>query len=99
LKEKVTARSRKPRIRPLLWPRGALYPQKLALISPTSGGRSVGIVRSLTRATEFDFSLSLAKQETRLRPRHLLVCRVACISALKIEAIISSESLMNYRTM
>jgi hypothetical protein len=23
-----------------------LYPQKLALISPTSGGRSVGIVRS-----------------------------------------------------
>jgi hypothetical protein len=30
-----------------------LYPQKLALISPTSGGRSVGIVRSRTQATEF----------------------------------------------
>ena len=30
-----------------------LYPQKLALTSPTSGGRSVGIVRSLTKATEF----------------------------------------------
>jgi hypothetical protein len=29
-----------------------LYPQKLALISPTSGGRSVGIVRSRTKATE-----------------------------------------------
>ena len=30
-----------------------LYPQKLALTSPTGGGRSVGIVRSLTKATEF----------------------------------------------
>ena len=34
-----------------------LYPQKLALISPTGGGRSVGIVRVRTRATEFSFSL------------------------------------------
>jgi hypothetical protein len=30
-----------------------LYPQKLALTSPTSGGRSVGIVRSRTQATEY----------------------------------------------
>jgi hypothetical protein len=30
------------------WPRGSLYPQTLALTSPTSGGRSVGIVRSWT---------------------------------------------------
>jgi hypothetical protein len=30
-----------------------LYLQKLALTSPTSGGRSVGIVRSQTQATEF----------------------------------------------
>jgi hypothetical protein len=37
----------------LRWPRNTLYPQKLALISPTSGGRSVGIVRLLTKATEF----------------------------------------------
>jgi hypothetical protein len=29
-----------------------LYPQKLALTSPTSGGRSVGIVRSRTQTTE-----------------------------------------------
>jgi hypothetical protein len=28
------------------------YPQKLAPTSPTSGGRSVGIVRSRTQATE-----------------------------------------------
>jgi hypothetical protein len=31
---------------PLRWPRDILYPQKLALTSPTSGGGSVGIVRS-----------------------------------------------------
>jgi len=30
-----------------------LYPQKLALPSPTGGGRSVGIVRWRTKATEF----------------------------------------------
>jgi hypothetical protein len=30
-----------------------LYLQKLALTLPTSGGRSVGIVRSRTQATEF----------------------------------------------
>jgi hypothetical protein len=37
---------------PSHWPRGTLYPQKLALTSPTSGSRSVGIVRSRTQATE-----------------------------------------------
>ena len=30
-------------------------PQKLALTLPTGGGRSVGIVRSRTKATEFFF--------------------------------------------
>jgi hypothetical protein len=30
---------------PSRWPRDTLYPQKLALTLPTSGGRSVGIVR------------------------------------------------------
>ena len=30
-----------------------LYPQKLALTSPTGGGRSVDIVRVRTKATEF----------------------------------------------
>jgi len=36
-----------------------LYPQKLALTSPTGGGRSVGIVRSRTKATEFSFLLHI----------------------------------------
>jgi hypothetical protein len=34
-------------------PRGTLYPQKLALTSLTSGGRSVSIVRSRTQVMEF----------------------------------------------
>jgi hypothetical protein len=37
------------------WPRGTLYPQKLALTSPTSGSHSIGIVRSRTQVTEFLF--------------------------------------------
>jgi hypothetical protein len=41
-----------------LWrlPRGILYPQELALTSPTNCTRSIGIVRSRTQATEFSFS-------------------------------------------
>jgi len=34
-----------------------LYPQKLALTSPTGGGRSVGIVRSRAKAAEFSLVL------------------------------------------
>jgi hypothetical protein len=37
------------------WPRGTLYPQKLALTSPTSGVRSVGIVHSRNQATAAGF--------------------------------------------
>jgi hypothetical protein len=37
------------------WPRGTLYPQKLALTSPTSDGRSVSIVCSWIQAMEFSF--------------------------------------------
>jgi hypothetical protein len=37
----------------LRWPRNTLYQQRLALTSPTSGGRSVGVVRLRTTATEF----------------------------------------------
>jgi hypothetical protein len=38
---------------PSRWPRGTLCLQKLAPTSPTSGGRSVSIVRSRSQATEF----------------------------------------------
>jgi hypothetical protein len=39
----------------LRWPRDNLNPQKLVVTSPTSSGRSVGIVRSRTKVTEFVF--------------------------------------------
>jgi hypothetical protein len=43
------------------WPDSAieLYPQKLALTSPTSGGRSVGVVGSRIQAMEFVLSCLL----------------------------------------
>ena len=47
-----------------------LYPQNLALTSPTGGGRSVGIVRSRTKATEFNLVLLL----------HLVGCLYYCVS-------------------
>jgi hypothetical protein len=68
---------------PLRWPRDTLYPQKLTPTSPTCGGRSVGIVRLRTKATEFvlfvcysifvdikknDTSLFLSWIECRPRP-------------------------------
>jgi hypothetical protein len=40
-------------------PRGTLYPQQLTLTSSTSGGRSVGIVRSRTQAMGFSLVFSL----------------------------------------
>ena len=42
-----------------------LYPQKLALTSPTgAGGRSVGIVRVRTKATEFSLVLVASLRNT-----------------------------------
>jgi hypothetical protein len=40
---------------PSRWTSGTIYPQKLTLTSPKSGGRSVGIVRSQTQDTDFSF--------------------------------------------
>jgi hypothetical protein len=47
---------------PLRWPRETLYLQKLALTSLTSGDRSKGIVRSLTKDTELILLLWSWKQ-------------------------------------
>jgi hypothetical protein len=56
----------------LRWPRNTLCPQKLALTSPTSGGRSVGIVRLRTKVTEFVVCLFVCLfifQPWKWRPR------------------------------
>jgi hypothetical protein len=59
LKEKVSAPVWKPEITAVgdlqRWLRNPL-PEKLALTSPTSGSRTVGIVRSRTQAIELSFS-------------------------------------------
>ena len=46
-----------------------LYPQKLALTSPTGGGRSVGIVRLRTKATEFSLVLVYWRLPVKNRSR------------------------------
>jgi hypothetical protein len=51
LKSRECSRRDPPR-----WQRDTLYPQKLALSSPTSCGYSVGIVRSLNQATELNIT-------------------------------------------
>ena len=66
-----------------------LYPQKLALTSPTGGGRSVGMVRSRTKATEFSLVLCVGKSLSPTSrpwfpaPNNLspVFCRVACFVA------------------
>jgi len=52
-----------------------LYPQKLALTSPTSGGRSVSIVRVRTKATDFFSSHSALQggQAVCIKP-----CYITC---------------------
>jgi hypothetical protein len=62
-KEKEAAPVKKPEINghgnSMRWPRNTLYPKRLALTTPTSGSRLVGIVRLQTTATEFSiFSYS-----------------------------------------
>jgi hypothetical protein len=64
---------------PLSRPRGTLYPQILALTSPTNGGRSVSIVCSRTQATEF-WSQSLL--------RYVIV---SCMAFIHCNGIISQN--------
>jgi hypothetical protein len=71
-KKRQWLRSRKPRIRQKKSVT-LLYPQKLALASPTFGCRSVDIVHSRTQATEFFFSLRVQLQVTF---RLYLICLV-----------------------
>jgi hypothetical protein len=52
---------------PLRWPSDTLYPQELALTSPTNGGRSVGIARLRTKATEFCLVLSTQQYFEQMR--------------------------------
>jgi hypothetical protein len=59
---------------PLRWPRDTLYPQKWALTSSTSRGRSVGIVRLRTKATEFVCFVLMQQNTFRALFVHILGC-------------------------
>jgi hypothetical protein len=79
---------------PSRWPRGTLYQQKLALTVPTSAGRSVSLVRSRTKPTEFvcfsrphqamGFTQPLTEISTRSRKMFLGVERCGCIGLTKL---------------
>ena len=56
-----------------------LYPHKLALTSPTGGGRSVGIVRVRTKATEFSFYV------------HMFTCLSCCSCGLGSSVSIATD--------
>jgi hypothetical protein len=53
-----------------LFERSTFYPQKLALTSPTSDGRSVCIVHSRTQATEFYVSLQAVFREDNTEQKY-----------------------------
>jgi hypothetical protein len=55
------------------WAHNTLYPQKLALTSPTSDGRSVGIVRSRAKATEFILLRTIFLKYERVEIKSLYV--------------------------
>ena len=70
-----------------------LYPQRLALTSPTGGGRSVGIVRVRTKATELLFGnfnvsidLVLLRAFTKLRKATISFVMSVC-PAVPIEQL------------
>ena len=76
-----------------------LYPQKVALTSPTGGGRSVGIVRMRTKATEFRLVLVTNCDKvwtpfftfSRI-PFHILLCKVSNTHIKSISILCKDEN-------
>jgi hypothetical protein len=62
-----------------------LYPQQLAITSPTGGGRSVGIVRSRTKAMGFSFSLMLSNPHFLLVSQALGTTSIVGTNQIKTE--------------
>jgi len=61
-----------------------LCPQKLALTSPTGGGRSVGIVRVRTKTTVFSFYITY-----KIIERYYLIIKIR----IRVK---KEQNLMNY---
>jgi hypothetical protein len=83
-------------------PCGTIYPQKLALASLTNGGRSVGIVRSRTQATEFSLVLTtiglLTTWISTLLTPFLLKCLDLCYFVTQWLTSGSFENQYNWRS-
>ena len=62
-----------------------LYPQKLALLLPTGGGRSVDLIRVRTKATQFSLVTKL-KSEPAIT--------VACSSEFCVSTVIGCVGLI-----
>ena len=72
-----------------------LYPQKLALTSPTGGGRSVGIVRSRTKATGVFLIVVLYFLAVSFR-RYAIVCKSSSDVAIKMWSSAYSIAFTNF---
>jgi hypothetical protein len=69
----------------LRWSRGTLYPLKLALTSPTSGGRPVGIVRARGLKPRSFFCVKYGNDTARLQ---LWDCLPGMVTSLKETALL-----------
>jgi hypothetical protein len=67
-----------------------LYPQKLVLTSPTGGGRSVGIVRSRTKAIGFRLVglFCVRRQYLAAHPDPWCVLPIAPVKAIILKCIL-----------
>jgi hypothetical protein len=77
----------------LCWPCNTLYLQKLALTSPTSGGRLVGIVRLRTKATEFSLVMALYIVSAEICLRRIILVTVGKVLSLTTMEI-GSDNLL-----
>jgi hypothetical protein len=83
-------------------PLGILYPQKLALTSPTSCCRSVGIVRLRTQATEFSLVIIIIIIEFGIPMklvRLIKMCKVRIgkhLSVFRIQNGLNKEMLYHH---
>jgi hypothetical protein len=86
---------------PSRWQRGTTYLQKLAVTWPTSGGRSVGIVRSRTQATEFGFSYYVYSCFVSTLPpsRRTSVTQEFSVSCLTLKAVTFRTDILSPREM
>jgi len=64
-----------------------LYPQKLALTSPTGGGRSVGIVRVRTKATEFSLFVFVPLSLSRIIMSGLLLATLLLLVVVVVVVV------------